>query len=117
MHIDPIADPSDRFGRVRGMSDLDVLQAIEEIERCLRTDRRSLNPVSLQEWQCRFQEAVASAERGTSWTRIVQKAQTVQGLLEQTLIQMVVNRQVSESGFKGQFSRRRSPRFQRPGRS
>jgi len=99
------------------MSDLDVLRAIEEMERRLRAGQRSMDPHSVQEWQIRFQAAVASAERGSGWARIVQKAQVVQGILEQRLIQIVVDKEAAKYGMTDQPSRSPRVKSNRVGRS
>jgi sirohydrochlorin ferrochelatase len=99
------------------MSDLDVLRAIEEMERRLRAGHRNMDPHSVQEWQIRFQAAVASAERGSSWARIVQKAQVVQGILEQRLIQIVVDKEAAKYERADQPSRSPRVKSNRVGRS
>lgn len=74
------------------MSDAEVLRVIEEMETQIHAESFSMDPGAIQDWQRRFQVAVASAERGPEWPGIVQKAQLIQGALERTLAQVIAKR-------------------------
>jgi len=99
------------------MSDLDVLEVIEEMERCLHSRHRRLDRLSVREWQSRLQAAVVTAERGPEWIQIVLKAQVIQQILEQVLIRMMADRQARKFGMGGQAPRHGAQRTPRPGRS
>jgi len=83
------------------MSDAELLKVIEEMEAHLRTRCFSMDSRAVQDWQRKFQAAVASAERGQDWPAIVQKAQLVQSTLEQTLAEVVAGRDAFKREVEG----------------
>ncbi len=56
------------------MSDADVLRVIEEMDVLLQSELPDLGPQVLEDWQLRLEAALATAERGTAWPRIVEHA-------------------------------------------
>lgn len=99
------------------MSDADVLKVIEEMERRLHAGNFSMDPGAIQDWQRRFQVAVASAERGQEWPRIVQKAQLIQGTLERTLAEVIAKRNAIKHAMEAQAKGPRAFSANRYGRS
>lgn len=99
------------------MSDAEVLKVIEEMEAHLCARCFSMDSRAVQDWQRKFQAAVASAERGQDWPRIVQKAQLVQSTLEQTLAQVVAKRNALKREVERQVTGNRVFSAYRYGRS
>ena len=54
------------------MSDQDVIQVLDAMERMLQ--EHDLSASSLTPWQARFDAAMASAERGPGWAQIAQRS-------------------------------------------
>jgi len=97
------------------MSDRDVMLAIEEMETCLKGDLGELDPRMLDEWQQKFQNAVATSERGADWASIAARAQAVHLLLEDKLKNLVAQRDSIRRELEGQAVGQRALSAYKPG--
>lgn len=61
------------------MSDADLIQALDDLERLLQDD---LDPAGITAWKTRFDTEVASAERGPGWPQIIARARDLAGRLD-----------------------------------
>jgi len=52
------------------MSDLDVLAALDQLERLLKTPVEHSATLDLTQWQADFDRAAAAAERGPRWPEV-----------------------------------------------
>jgi hypothetical protein len=84
------------------MSDCDVLNIIDEMEILLKDEGLPLDPDRLMEWQQRFSQAIATAERGEQWKTVTGRAQAVNALLEHRLSALVSQRDSIKRELEGQ---------------
>jgi len=96
------------------MSDQDVFRAIEELERYLQVDSSMLDALQLDTLHHRFQEAVATAERGDSWSEVVARAQAVQEALKSRLAGVIGQRDAIRRELEGQVAGQRALNAYKP---
>lgn len=64
------------------MSDADLICSLDALERLLQND--SLEPEIISAWREQFDAALASADRGQEWPRIVTRAHGLSARLDTT---------------------------------
>lgn len=84
------------------MSDQDVMKALDALEQYLTVDQSSWDPAHLEMLHDRFRAAVPAAERGTDWPTIVDRAQSIQQVLQGRLASVILQRDAIRKDLEGQ---------------
>ena len=73
------------------MSDEDVVQALDDMERMLEVG--DMSSCALEAWQKRYDAAMASAERGQSWAEIARRSLLLSRRVDLALVGVLADRE------------------------
>lgn len=76
------------------MSDADLRAALECMEAWLADPAAMPAPEALEDWNRRFREALADAERGRDWEELVSRARSLAPRLEARTAALIAEREV-----------------------
>jgi len=74
------------------MSDDAVLSVIDQMESWIEDSTWSPDPEALAQWNAAFQEAMASADRGPGWGKLIERAHAVGERLEARMVPFIQQR-------------------------
>jgi hypothetical protein len=83
------------------MSDLEVLTALDRLERLLKTPLEHSATMDLTTWQAEFDQAAGAAERGPRWPEVLLRAKVLGVLLSRRVALL----QASQRSLKQKLAR------------
>ncbi len=84
------------------MSNAEVLRLVVEMEGLLEDPGSLRDPALLEAWNRRFREAVAGAERGEGWSRILDRAHALAPRVDRAVAQLGDEGRVLREDLEGQ---------------